>query len=517
MRNTLLLVLLSVAAQAQSPWRLQLLDSAGFTPTAMGTVENLMAVASQPDGSPLFPPSGDLRLRIHPIQAQTGNLLAPTVSLQFPGKFVVNHIAGMGNLAIARFLMAGGFQDTCFLPNDTLIGFEPLSLDPFLMRVNAHTGQPEWVWSRSQAQNNFIHKIHYDEVQNTILASGLYDDVSGWVAAFDPVNGQLLWEKAWPGARTVSDARYDPVHAGAILFTGTISDFGQLNNIPTPLTPLPNTGYRTFLARYWPANDSVQFIATTPYGTFDFEPGILVDNPVPLRTATSWQQYLWCTPSEENGQEQMISSIGGSWPNTTIQTQLWHGHFEPGEQHISNGPLFFYQAAGAAPGEHVAKWHRGQTDSLWLSPNSQPGRAGAVAYFSSYNYLTVKATGPIRIKGDGWNRDSSYAVPGASVNEPRWVVLHRSTALGGSVVESAALKFKHYPNPVTAGEIYIETEHAGVSAISWKLHDLQGRALATGRLELDASRIALPHVAAGVYLLELKQGEKRGWSRVVVQ
>lgn len=357
-RLILLLLLTSFVASAQSPWRVELLDSAGFTPTAMGTVENLVAVASQPEGSTFFPRTGDLRLRIYPLNHQTGDLQAPLTSLQFRGEFVANHLVGMPNLAVSRFLIAGGFHDTCYLPNDTLIGFEPLALDPFLMRVNAYSGQPEWVWHRRQAQNNYIHKINYESGQGIILASGLYDDVSGWLAAFKASNGQLLWEKAWTGARTVSDARFDPDFQGAVLFTGTIDDFGHLNNIATPLTPLPNTGYRTFLARYWPANDSVQFIATTPYITFDFEPGILTDNPVPLRTSSSSiLPFLWSTPTFENGEQQLVKSVGGSASPTYIDRQLWHGHFDAASAPNPNaGPVFFTKQQPHGP---LAMWLNG--------------------------------------------------------------------------------------------------------------------------------------------------------------
>lgn len=515
MRNTLLLVLLSVAAQAQSPWRLQLLDSAGFTPTAMGTVEILVAVASQPDGSPLFPPTGDLRLRIHPIEAQTGNILAPTVSLQFPGKFVVNHIAGMGNMAIARFLMTGGFQDTCFLPNDTLIGFEPLSLDPFLMRVNAHTGQPEWVWSRSQAQNNFIHKIHYDEVQNTILASGLYDDVSGWVAAFDPVNGQLLWEKAWPGARTVSDARYDPEHAGAILFTGTISDFGQLNNIPTPLTPLPNTGYRTFLARYWPANDSVQFIATTPYTTFDFEPALLLSTPILTITANPMTSFwVWSTPTVQHNRldRRIFEHLSPTTFNQHfIEHQQWHGNFA-NEESWNYGPVYFFERVSTIPNQHEVAWGPVSGDRLSLQPGSAVGGAGILRSYG-IPYITVKSTGSIFINS---SRDTTLQVPGASPTTPRWVVLYSLMSLV-NVAEPQALAFKVYPNPVAGRELFVQLEQNLAATAHWQMHDLHGRALASGSLAADDNRIPLPQLSTGMYLLELKQGDKRGWSRVVVQ
>lgn len=518
MRLILLLLLTSFVASAQSPWRMQLLDSMGFTPTAMGTVENLVAVASQPEGSTFFPRTGDLRLRIHPINSLNGAWLNPSASLQFPGEFVANHILGMPNLAVSRFLIAGGFHDTCYLPNDTLIGFEPLALDPFLMRVNAYSGQPEWVWHRRQAQNNYIHKINYEAGQGTILASGLYDDVSGWLAAFNAMNGQLLWEKAWTGARTVSDACFDPDFPGAVLFTGTIDDFGHLNNIPTPLTPLPNTGYRTFLARYWPANDSVQFIATTPYITFDFEPSLLVDNPVPLRSSTSLPRYLWSTPSIGTGQQFILYNIGGFWSNDTLQVQQMHGQFAADVQSLSARSVFFYQASNAAHQSHVIQWHRGSAwpDTLFLSTSSEPGRVGAVGGFGSNNYLTVKASGPVRLKSAWGNSDTTLMVPGASQFTPRWVVLHRSIPTV-SVPEMTSLPFSVYPNPVQGRDLFVQLAQPTSETMRWQLHDLQGRRLASGSMAADDNRIQLPALSAGVYLLEVQQGEKRGWNRVVVK
>lgn len=518
MRFTLLLLLASFAASAQSGWRVQLLDSSGFAPTAMGTVENLVAIASQPEGSTFFPRTGDLRLRIHPVNNLSSTLLAPIASVQFPGEFVANHILGMGNLAVSRFLIAGGFHDTCYLPNDTLIGFEPLALDPFLMRVNAQTGQPEWVWHRRQAQNNYIHKINYEAGQGTILASGLYDDVSGWLAAFNASNGQLLWEKAWTGARTVSDACFDPDFPGAVLFTGTIDDFGHLNNIPTPLTPLPNTGYRTFLARYWPANDSVQFIATTPYITFDFEPSLVVDNAVPLRTSTSWQRYFWSTPSIANGQQYILYTIGGFWSNDTLQVQQMHGQFAADVQQIGAGPVLLYQAPNAPHQSHVIRWLRGSAwpDTLFLANSSEPGRVGAVGGFGSNYYLTVKASGAVRLKCEWGNCDTTFAIPGASPFTPRWIILHRKINYVG-LPEVKNLPYSVYPNPVQGRELFIQLAQPTSETILWQLHDLQGRRLASGSLAADDNRIQLPALATGMYLLEVQQGEKRGWNRVVVK
>ena len=128
-----------------------------------------------------------------------------------------------------------------------------------------------------QRPKQLLLQLSYNGDSSQLLGSGLYNDVSGWLAAFDATNGNLLWEKQWPGARIVSDAKFDPFVPGAILFTGTIDDFGSLNQLPTPLTPAPNTGYRCFLARYFPATDQVQFIATVPYITFDFSPRFIAD------------------------------------------------------------------------------------------------------------------------------------------------------------------------------------------------------------------------------------------------
>lgn len=516
MRLTLLLLLTSFVASAQSPWRMQLLDSAGFTPTAMGTVENLVAVASQPEGSTFFPRTGDLRLRIHPINSLNGAWLNPSASLQFSGEFVANHIVGMPNLAVSRFLIAGGFHDTCYLPNDTLIGFEPLALDPFLMRINAYSGQPEWVWHRRQAQNNYIHKINYEAGQGTILASGLYDDVSGWLAAFNAMNGQLLWEKAWTGARTVSDACFDPDFPGAVLFTGTIDDFGHLNNIPTPLTPLPNTGYRTFLARYWPANDSVQFIVTTPYITFDFEPSFVVDNPIILRSPTSSLRYFWSTPSFGNSQQYILHNIGGFWSSDTIlHVQQMHGQFATDVQYPSAGPVFFYQPTNAPHQSHVIRWlHR--ADSLFISTSSEAGRVGSVSLFGPYYYFTVKASGPVRFKSPTGNSDTTIAIPGASAFTPRWIVLHRSIPTV-SVPEMTSLPFSVYPNPVQGPDLFIQLAQTTAEALRWQLHDLQGRRLASGSMAADDNSIQLPALLTGVYLLEVQQGEKKGTTRVVVK
>lgn len=504
-----------VQAQWQAQWKVQVLDTADVEITAMGvTYYSFVMWASRPTANPNPTATGPLRLQVREHLLSSYDSLKPAhLVVQYAGQFRANAVEGMKDLP--RFFVGGGYRDTCYLPNDTLIGYEPQSLDPFLMRVNATTGQPEWVWSRPQAENNVIRKIHYN-YGSQVLVSGQFNDTTGWLAAFDSENGQLLWEKTWPGARMVSNASFGAnANSGEVFFTGTMTDSGYLHHLPVPLSTLPLTGFRSFVARYWPSTDSVVFMASTPVDTFSFEPS-LISGREPL---------TWSTPSLENGPQRKMMSFNTnpSFPPTVeyFEANQWHAELDQPLGPFPQ-PVFFYQATHAAPGHHYLHYDYGSwgwPDTLQLATGSTIGRAAAISSYSTHaiKYFTIKTTGDIQIRRNSWGDPwVNHPVNGASHQSPRWVVLYDNTVFSGSVVENQRLPFRIYPNPNNIGLVRIQWEKEIELPSSWRVHDMQGKLLSTGQLKAGENSLPLPDLAPGIYLLEVEQAARKGWQRLVV-
>lgn len=520
---TLLLLALTSAAtlvKAQflkAQYELLDYDTVGFEPTAMASSQLDLLVASQPEGSTSTPKTGNLRLRFYP-QNQPIVAASARVKLNFRGKVRVN--SAVASDFNTDFFITGGFMDSTFLPNDTLIGFEPLALDPFLMAVDGQTGFVRWVWKRPAAQNNYFTKLTYNGDSTQLLASGLYNDVSGWLAAFDATNGNLLWEKQWPGARTVSDAKYDPFVPGAILFTGTIDDFGSLNQLPTPLTPLPNTGYRCFLARYFPATDVVQFIATVPYITFDFSPHFIAD----WNALQPGPGYIWTAPyvSATNSQGSQIfqpqfALTGNGYPDSLATefefysySSLFGGFSSPGWMH---------KTAGAGPGNYsLSRTILGVSqlrNSMQLSTGSSVNGIGD--FLGSRMVVAIRSTGSIAFRADSSSTvDTALTVSGASVNNPRWVLVAQSLVLVNSI-EADKLSFRVYPNPSLEGSVWLEVDGQSSAGGTWTIRDLQGRSLKQGNMQEVRTQLSTEGLAKGIYLVEIQHQQQKGIKRLVVQ
>lgn len=87
-----------------------------------------------------------------------------------------------------------------------------------------------------------------------------------------------------------------------------------------------------------------------------------------------------------------------------------------------------------------------------------------------------------------------------------------ATALAGPSADPA---WRVHPNP--AGDVLVvEGAAAGDATATFGLVDLQGRAVAAGRLAGPVARIDLTGIPAGLYLLDLRQGGRR-WLRKVVR
>lgn len=88
-----------------------------------------------------------------------------------------------------------------------------------------------------------------------------------------------------------------------------------------------------------------------------------------------------------------------------------------------------------------------------------------------------------------------------------------------SVEHLNKLQFRLYPNP-TSGQFYVDFATDGLKSTELRIYSLQGKlmqflSLPAGSLE---SRFELElHTAAGMYLIELVQGDKKGYQRLVLK
>lgn len=509
--SLLMLCLLPVTVQSQSTFKGFELDSIGYEWTAMCGINNshTMVVSTVASDSSMSPLLGDLRLRTYNLALTQPELAAQT--LVFKGKLQVMDMVSFGN----NVVISGAFQDSCFFGTDTLVGLEPQQLDAFMASIHIPTQQINWVWHRAVPQNNFINKLRNSN--GDLLACGLADSSTGWVAQFNPATGQLLWEKSFPGARTISDARFD--FYGGIYITGTMADSGHLNNIPVPLSG-PLTGYRSFLARFFSSRDSVAFIRSMPYERFDYSPK-LIDMGV---TTTHWSANTISNVPTEN--RRVISKIlnGGyqddsiSYTNSFFNIENhdfipWHG--------ASLYPAFLYSSFSSGPWSYFIAinevfpiW-----DFIYFVLFAPPQSIVLTDLRRRKLVLAFKSTGVAEFMFTYTSpryQDALLQFPNASAIEPRWVMVELSEIPLG-ITNKEQLSFKLYPQPVTSGRFQVQVENVKEGISNWSIRDLHGRILQTGAFENSAASIDCPQLAAGMYIFELQGADRKSVQKLLVQ
>lgn len=508
--SLLMLCLQPITVQSQSTFKGFELDSLGYEWTAMCGINNshTMVVSTVAEDTGMTPATGNFRLRTYNLTLAQPELSAQT--LVFKGKMRVMDMVSFDD----NVVISGAFHDSCFFGTDTLVGLEPQQLDAFMASIHIPTQQINWVWHRAVPQNNFINKLRYSN--GDLLACGLADSSTGWVAQFNPATGQLLWEKSFPGARTLSDAIMDPY--GGINITGTMSDNGHLNNIPVPLSG-PLTGYRSYLARFVPSWDSVAFLRSMPYERFDFSPK-LIDMGVPTHWSASTISNV---PTESR---RIISAMlnGGSDDTVSFTNSFfnienhdfipWHG--------ASLYPAFLYSTPASGPGSYVLALN--QITPIWdfmyinLSTQPQPTvltdlRRRKLAFaFKSTGFAEFSFTNP----PPGYS-DALLQFPNASAIEPRWVMVEWWSEIPLNTTNKEQLSFKLYPQPVTSGRFQVQVENVNEGISNWSIRDLHGRILQTGAFENSAASIYCPQLASGMYIFELQSADRKSVQKLLVQ
>jgi len=501
--------LLAKAGQAQMHVFAHDLDSSNYDWTAMATNLDGLIISTQPKGSLMTPKTGDIRLRVYPGNIPPGNLLPAIHTFRYQAKARVMSMESAAGL----LYLAGGYNDTTILGNDTLLAQDPWALDPFLAAVEPNTGQVLWSWHRPASQNNFIHKLRHHNGQ--IICSGMADDVSGWVAAFNAQSGALLWEKTFSGVRTLSDAAIDPAFPGSLLITGTIDDNGFLNQHPTPVSP-PATGYRTFLARYYPDNDSALFLESLPYITFDFSPAF-------TKVYNGNTAYLWTSPlvsTSTSGMGQVHWYLWGQQWRDTLAHDMYFLALECAECMFGSTyfkSMSFYKTPGINPNLYTLTYEGAPVGQLAFSMGTQTDGFGAL--FPAGFHLAFETSGSLDltpIPSAAALPDTSLLYANATPTQRKWVLLSGGI-IPASLHEVAGFSAEVFPNPVTNGQFYVRFSSAITSQIPWTLRDTQGKAVFKGELNETDNQIECIGLKPGMYLLEIHTPQGRSVQKMVIQ
>ena len=503
--------LLPLAALAQPLVHALDVDSSGYEWTALHSDLSQLYISTRPEGGAATPGTGDIRLRVYPHGFPAGQLDPAAHTFRYPGRARVMRMASAAGL----LCLAGGYNGTTILGNDTLLAQSASKLDPFLAAIDPNTGTVAWTWQRPALENNYIYQLRHAADSGQLIATGLGNDVSGWLAAFDAQTGQLLWEKLLPGVRTLSDAAYDPSQPGSLLITGTIDDNGFLNQHPTPVSP-PATGYRSFLARYYPANDSAVFLESLPHISFDFEPALTKVHK------NGGDSYLWTAPFVSNSASGMAQLQWQQWDGRrdTIAHDLY---FLPLEcRDCLGGNRYFdfmryYKTPGFNPNLYNLDLESSPIAHLTVNQGSRGDALGMLTAYAFF--LAFESAGALSVQGIPAAfqlPDTSFLYANATPTARKWV-LFSGGLVPLSVAEQQQLAFEVYPNPVTGGRCMLRLGEDVATPVRWHLRDVHGRVLQSGTAEAGLTELRLADWAAGLYLLQLEGPQGRAVKKLLLR
>lgn len=482
------------------------LDSAGYEWTAMARDWNGSLVVSTVAESSNGPAFGPLRLRIH---SGIGLHQSPSsTTLTSAGSFRVFDMVGEQVI-----WLTGAYKGTSYLGGDTLVGAATDHLNPFIAQYDPNANSYTWVWHASMPDDHYFQKLRQGKTDE-LLACGLASDSMGWLAAFNQYTGQLLWEKKFPGVRTISDARPFPNDTSSLLITGTMADTGSIFQVPAPLQATL-TGYRNFLARLFPANDSVVFLRTEPGYAFDFEPAIIHRMPGPNSF------FVWSTPSVRNiglGRNQVRWDISSETMIDSVVHDFFYQEVEEESGAWQSENMAFFKTPGFNPNLYDLRSTSGlfTIGQYAFSQGTQP--PFLTNLHAANLSMVFKSTGSVAVDMQGWSlwRDSTLFFPNASASQPKWVLLTTGFIIS-SVTEKGAVQFKVYPNPVSQGQFKIQTEISFDQPAAWTLRDVQGRTVCQGRLADAGETISVAGLEAGMYFFEVETKQGRGVQKLIIR
>lgn len=498
------LLLGTLSAKAQPPWwagRTLDLDSIGYEWTALQIEFSNIYVSTIPETDSINPETGLLRLRTYSNFWQNTPV---SQTKYFLGKTRVNNMAVNNN----QLYLAGMFTDTSSLDSFQLIPYQIGQKDAFVASFNPISQQTQWRWQRNTAGDNFIHQIRYSNLPsslNRLVASGI-DNNEGWLIILDAANGQSLYEKTFPGIRTLSDAVYDSKVPGSILLTGTCSDTGYINQVPIHLHP-PLTGIRTFLARYFPSNDSVVFLKSLTYNAFDFAP-------------TMSNDAYWSAPTIDTartGIKQLLYNnfLPQSLPFDSVQHAGFYAisqsysHWRTSQMHqiitpFSPDPLIYSLSSGCClpPGSELELDHWG----------TGPSKMFLVDHFATFVAF------PMKMQATLWSafnilQDALFYPP--QPHQHKWIIMVFPPP-PDHVASISQIKFSISPNPVAHGSFRVRTQDPFQYALPWLLRDLQGRVVQQGVLQPGEDEIHCGQLPKGMYFFELRSTAGSGVQKVLI-
>lgn len=489
----------------------------------ISTVDN-----PHPTNQPLGQKVGNIRLRWYKYgQNGTYDPLIDTTQL-FCGNARVSNIVGYGN---DEFILGGGFADTLVLGQYTLVNNDPFSYDPFVFKVNRQ-GQVLWVWSVHRPQNNYFHRLKKHTLANyELLAVGLADDVTGWIASINPNTGSLLWEEIVTGSRTVSDAQVITSSGDtSLMITGSCANFTQMFGLPVP-NATPITGYQNYLFRRDLKNQQGGFIKVVAHNTFDFE-AYLISKPLYAfstlyKSLNAYLALIWITPYEDDslagGFRQLKTEFSyDSFRNTYDEVNPFSishdGIFS--SVPLSNQWGFFSQQyvvfkAANGPNNQMIIQNMDWMGKTFLNLGINNPHPPLGIFDELINlWLAIPVNQYITYTSD-FGSSGSLLFPNVSTSSPRWVLITRNeyTSLPKN---QSALKFDIYPNPIQNNRFTLRLNENISNTVTWQLLDLQGRCLMHGETDLNEQEIVLTGLRSGLYTLSVTGANKNGFKKIIV-
>jgi len=274
------------------------------------------------------------------------------------------------------------------------------------------------------------------------------------------------------------------------------------------------TGYRNFLARLFPANDSVVFLRTEPGFAFNFEPAIIQGVPGPSRF------FMWSTPAVKNigfGRNQLRWDISSEMMVDSTVHDFFYQEVEEETFSWQSENMAFFKIPGFNPNLYDLRSSTGfyTIGQYAFSQGTQP------PFLTNLHAATLsmafKSTGSVAVDMQGWSfwRDSTLFFPNVSFSQPKWVLLTTGFIVS-SVPEKSAVQFTVYPNPVNQGQFKIQIELAFDQPAAWSLRDVQGRTVRQGQLTDAAESISTSGLEPGMYFFELESPKGRGVQKLIV-
>jgi PKD repeat protein len=275
----------------------------------------------------------------------------------------------------------------------------------------------------------------------------------------------------------------------------------------------------------------ITLVVTNACGTNTLEQTVVIEGAPPISNFNVQEkQPVGCAPLTLHF---LDNSVGG--PAT------WAWTFEGGQPATSNeqNPTVTYSQAGTYGVSLTTTNAFGpntSTQSAYVTVLDMPSAAFGVAQQGAQIVCTPQAVGAFSYAwdfGDGSTSTEPNPTHTFTANGTYTVQLTISNSCGQmtenqSVVvdvistdnPNAAVRVRLFPNP-NAGDFNVEMEGLQTPTVVLRLHNVLGqevwqavRPVVSGRL---TERVRVPHAAAGVYLLQVQQGQSVVTYRVVIE